>query len=79
MRAAFKPRVEGDCEGWHRVPVEVAAYQLNLLLGMDVVPPAVMRLDCDVDWTHYTAGAYGGGQVKGKDTKPKWKQTRGRR
>ncbi|EFJ42178.1 hypothetical protein VOLCADRAFT_97759 [Volvox carteri f. nagariensis] len=56
MRAAFKPRVEGDCEGWHRVPIEVAAYQLNLMLGMDVVPPAVMRGDCDVDWTHYPQG-----------------------
>ncbi|GLI63649.1 hypothetical protein VaNZ11_006647 [Volvox africanus] len=56
IRAAFKPRVEGDCEGWHRVPIEVAAYQLNLLLGMDLVPPAVMRGDCDVDWTHYPQG-----------------------
>ncbi|KAG2482261.1 hypothetical protein HYH03_018804 [Edaphochlamys debaryana] len=56
IRAAFKPRVEGDCEGWHRVPIEVAAYQLNLLLGMDVVPPAVTREDCDVDWTHYPMG-----------------------
>ncbi|GIL87827.1 hypothetical protein Vretimale_13138 [Volvox reticuliferus] len=56
IRAAFKPRVEGDCEGWHRVPIEVAAYQLNLMLGMDVVPPAVMRGDCDVDWTRYPQG-----------------------
>ncbi|GFR51218.1 hypothetical protein Agub_g13592 [Astrephomene gubernaculifera] len=56
LRAAFKPRVEGDCEGWHRVPVEAAAYQLNLLLGMDLVPPAVVRPACDVDWTHYPAG-----------------------
>ncbi|GLC39016.1 hypothetical protein PLESTB_001771000 [Pleodorina starrii] len=56
LRAAFKPRVEGDCEGWHRVPIEVAAYQLSLLLGMDCVPPAVLRPDCHVDWTHYPAG-----------------------
>ncbi|KXZ54005.1 hypothetical protein GPECTOR_5g116 [Gonium pectorale] len=56
IRAAFKPRVEGDCEGWHRVPIEVAAYQLNLLLGMDVVPPAVWRQEADVDWTHYPGG-----------------------
>lgn len=38
------------------MPIEVAAYQLNLLLGMDVVPPAVFREEADVDWTHYPAG-----------------------
>ncbi len=48
--------MEGDCEGWHRVPIEAAAYQLNLLLGMDCVPPAVVRPEADVDWTHYPAG-----------------------
>lgn len=42
--------MEGDGEGWHRVPIEAAAYQLNLLLGMDYVPPAVFRRTCDVDW-----------------------------
>ena len=29
VKALFKPRVEGDCEGWHRVPIEVAAYQVT--------------------------------------------------
>ncbi|KAG2454586.1 hypothetical protein HYH02_000427 [Chlamydomonas schloesseri] len=73
MRAAFKPRVEGDGEGWHRVPIEVAAYQLNLLLGMDVVPPAVFREDADVDWTHYPAGGafiYWCGGARQLDTVP---------
>lgn len=55
--AMVKPRVEGDCEGWHRTPIEVAAYRLNLLLGLDLVPPAVFRSECDVDWCHHEHGA----------------------
>lgn len=55
-RALFKPRILGDGEGWHRVPIEAAAYHLNLLLGMDNVPPAVFRKSCDVDWTRYEKG-----------------------
>jgi hypothetical protein len=35
--ALFKPSLEGDGDGWHRVPIEAAAYHLNLLLGMDLV------------------------------------------
>ena len=42
--------MEGHGDGWHRVPIEAAAYSLNLLLGMDYVPPAVFRSSCDVDW-----------------------------
>ncbi|GBG89130.1 hypothetical protein CBR_g48839 [Chara braunii] len=38
--AIFKPRVgDGDAEGWHRPPIELVAYKLNLMLGMDYVPP----------------------------------------
>lgn len=55
--AMVKPRVAGDCEGWHRTPIEVVAYRLNLLLGLDLVPPAVFRTECDVDWSHYEDGA----------------------
>lgn len=43
LRAIFKPRVPGDSEGWHRPPMEVVAYRLNRLLGMDLVPPAAYR------------------------------------
>lgn len=43
MRAVFKPRVEGDAEGWHRAPIEWVAYELNLMLGMDYVPPVAYR------------------------------------
>jgi len=56
IKALFKPKIEGDGDGWHRVPIEVASYQLNLMLGMDCVPPAVFRSECDVDWQHFEHG-----------------------
>jgi hypothetical protein len=43
LRALFKPRIEGDADGWHRAPMEFAAYRLNLLLGLDYVPPVAYR------------------------------------
>lgn len=43
VRALFKPRVEGDADGWHRAPMEWVAYRLNLLLGFDYVPPVAYR------------------------------------
>ncbi len=43
VRAVFKPRVPGDADGWHRAPIEWVAYELNLLLGMDYVPPVAYR------------------------------------
>lgn len=42
-RALFKPRAEGDFDGWHRVTVERVAYALSRCLGMDAVPPCVYR------------------------------------
>jgi len=41
LKAFFKPDVVND--EWNRVTCEVVAYHLNLLLGMDLVPPAVHR------------------------------------
>ena len=43
MRAIYKPRVYGDAGGWHRTPMEWVAYRLNLLLGLDFVPPVAYR------------------------------------
>lgn len=43
VRAVFKPRIPGDADGWHRAPIEWVAYELNLLLGMDYVPPVAYR------------------------------------
>ncbi len=41
--ALFKPRPYGDGFGWNRVPMEWVAYKINLLLGMDYVPPVAYR------------------------------------
>ncbi|PSC70153.1 phosphatidylinositol kinase [Micractinium conductrix] len=43
VRAIYKPRVYGDADGWHRTPMEFVAYRLNLLLGLDLVPPTAYR------------------------------------
>lgn len=57
--AMVKPRIKGDADGWHRAPIEWVAYELNLLLGMDYVPPVVYRRGgIDVDWNHYEEGAF---------------------
>jgi len=57
--AIFKPRVEGDGEGWHRANIEWVAYELNRMLGMDYVPPVAYRTGgVDVDFTHYEEGAF---------------------
>eukprot|EP00850_Spirogloea_muscicola_P000196 SM000001S04598 [mRNA] locus=s1:1109448:1113171:- [translate_table: standard] len=57
--AVFKPKVEGDAEGWHRAPMEWVAYELNLLLGMDYIPPvAYRRGGVEVDYKHFKEGAF---------------------
>ena len=43
VHAIYKPRVYGDAGGWHRTPMEWVAYRLNLLLGLDLVPPVAYR------------------------------------
>lgn len=49
LQAIFKPRAQGDFDGWHRTPIERVAYLLNLQLGMDLVPPTVYRHDLVLD------------------------------
>mmetsp|Transcript_16712 Transcript_16712/g.42855 ORF Transcript_16712/g.42855 Transcript_16712/m.42855 type:complete len:557 (-) Transcript_16712:206-1876(-) len=59
IKAIFKPRVAGDAQGWHRAPIEAVAYKLNLLLGMDHVPPVAYRTGgMDVDYHHFEEGAF---------------------
>lgn len=41
----FKPKIDGDGQGWHRVLMEVVAYKLNRILGMDYIPPAFYRMN----------------------------------
>ena len=43
VRAIYKPRAYGDAGGWHRTPMEWVAYRLNVLLGLDYVPPVAYR------------------------------------
>lgn len=39
----IKPRPFGDNDGYARTPMEYVAYELNLMIGMDVVPPVAHR------------------------------------
>ena len=43
IEAVFKPKIEGDGDGWHRASMEYVAYKLSRMLGMDLVPPAASR------------------------------------
>ncbi|CAM6116571.1 unnamed protein product [Calypogeia fissa] len=59
IKALFKPGIEGNADGWHRAAIEMVAYKLNLVLGMDYVPPAVYKSGgVDVDYKHYSDGAF---------------------
>lgn len=59
VQAIFKPREEGDGEGWHRSSIEWVAYKLNRMLGMDYVPPVAYRTGgVDVDYQHFEEGAF---------------------
>jgi hypothetical protein len=58
-RAVFKPRIDGDGDGWHRATMEWVAYELNLMLGMDYVPPVAYRrggIECD--YQRFEEGAF---------------------
>jgi hypothetical protein len=60
IKAMFKPKSEeGEESGWHRVEVEGVAYQLNLLLGMDYIPPSAVRKgDIIVDGREFEEGCF---------------------
>jgi len=60
IKALFKPRSEeGEESGWHRVGCEAVAYQLNLLLGMDYVPPSHVRKgEIVVDGQEFDEGCF---------------------
>jgi len=59
VEAIFKPREEGDGDGWHRSSIEWVAYKLNRMLGMDYVPPVAYRTGgVDVDYQHFEEGAF---------------------
>lgn len=54
----LKPRYYGDGFGWNRVPMEYVAYELNLKLGMDYIPPVAYRRNIKVDNREFSEGAF---------------------
>jgi hypothetical protein len=77
LQAMVKPRENGDFDGWHRTPIERVAYLLNLLLGLDYVPPTVYRQNLQVDGILYPYGGaiiyfVEGLQVLGDVPEDKW-------
>lgn len=57
--AMCKPGIEGHADGWHRAAIELVAYELNLMLGMDYVPPVAYRSGgVDVNYKHFSDGAF---------------------
>ena len=55
--AIFKPRTPGDGMGWNRVPMEYVAYEVNLLLGLDYIPPAAYRYGLRIGRQFFEEGA----------------------
>ncbi len=50
--------MDGDSGGWHRVPIEWVAYQLNLMMGMDYVPPVAFLHNIHIPGHgHFESGA----------------------
>ena len=57
--AVFKPKIEGDGDGWHRASMEYVAYKLSRMLGMDLVPPAAYRTGgIELDYKKFDEGAF---------------------
>ncbi|GAQ80619.1 hypothetical protein KFL_000580130 [Klebsormidium nitens] len=55
--AVFIPFVPGDAFlRWRRAPAEWVAYQMNLLLGLDIVPPAAIRTNVQLGEEKYDLG-----------------------
>jgi len=57
QKALFKPRPFGDGQGYNRTPMEFITYKLNLLLGMDLIPPVVYRRNLNANYKNYSEGA----------------------
>ena len=59
IEAVFKPKIEGDGDGWHRASMEYVAYKLSRMLGMDLVPPAAYRTGgIELDYKTFDEGAF---------------------
>lgn len=59
IECVFKPKIEGDGDGWHRASMEYVAYKLSRMLGMDLVPPAAYRTGgIELDYKTFDEGAF---------------------
>ena len=49
VTALFKPRFPGDGDGWNRVTMEYASYEVAKLLGMENIPPVAYRYNLTIN------------------------------
>lgn len=57
LEALFKPRFPGDGDGWNRPPMEYVSYEVNRLLGMDIIPPVAYRYNLSLGSQFFHEGS----------------------
>lgn len=57
VTALFKPRFPGDGDGWNRVTMEYASYEVAKLLGMHNIPPVAYRYNLTIDGKFFHEGS----------------------
>lgn len=57
VSALFKPRFPGDGDGWNRVTMEYASYEVAKLLGMENIPPVAYRYNLTLDGHFFHEGS----------------------
>lgn len=57
VTALFKPRFPGDGDGWNRVTMEYASYEVAKLLGMENIPPVAYRYNLTINGQFFHEGS----------------------
>lgn len=57
VNALFKPRFPGDGDGWNRVTMEYASYEVSKLLGMENIPPVAYRYNLTINGQFFHEGS----------------------
>ncbi len=57
VTALFKPRFPGDGDGWNRVTMEYASYEVAKLLGMENIPPVAYRYNLTINGRFFHEGS----------------------
>ena len=57
ITALFKPRYLGDGDGWNRVTMEYASYEVAKLLGMENIPPVAYRYNLTIGGQFFHEGS----------------------